>query len=129
MSNVSPTTPDGIVSMMLDFIRDMDEAEVKARDAYKMERDYQRDYTEAYAAAWRKVEGPNREYREAIVDDEVRGIRYELDRAKAESKLAHQRQLNVRQALSALQSAARTVGEEAAFSRTGPNLESEVRSF
>ena len=115
--------------MMMDYIQEMDRAEQNARQAYEMERGAEFAYTTALAAAWKDAVGSNREQRTAWVDDQVKDLKFEYEKHKSEAKLAYHRQLNVRQALSALQSMSRTVGEEAAFSRTGPNLESEVRNF
>lgn len=120
--------PEQIVELMMDFINEMDEAEKSAMLAANAEAREHRTFIEAYADAYRSVSGPNREYRQALVDDVTKDIRFNYESAKDASKLAFQHIQNVRQKLSALQSAARTVTEEAAFSRTGPNLESEVRS-
>lgn len=122
-------TPERVVTMMMDFIQDMDEAEKNALAKAKAEAEQHYVFITAYANAWREVQGPNREYREAIVDDVTKEERMKYEVAKDESKVAFQHIQNVRQKLSALQSASRTVAEEAAFSRTGPNLEGEVESF
>lgn len=115
--------------MMLDFIEEMDTAEKDAHEKSRCEVDTHYVFITAYANAWRKVVGPNREHREALVDDMTKDERAAYEKAKDDSKLAFQHIQNVRQKLSALQSASRTVAEEAAFSRTGPNLEQEVESF
>lgn len=116
-------SPEQVVGMMLEFIKDLQIAENVFEDKIHEEVRQHRSFIEAYAASYREVKGPNREYRNAVVDDETREERFVYESAVADAKVAYQRLLNKRHSLSALQSAARSVTEEAAFSRTSPLMD------
>lgn len=117
------SSPAQVVGMMMQFITELGEAQNAYDKAVHIEVDLHREFITEQAAAWREVQGPNREYREAMVDDATKDRRHQYESAQADTKVAYQRVLSKRQALSALQSAARSVTEEMGFSRTAPNVE------
>lgn len=115
-------TPAQMVAMMLDASAKIDEAQKELERALHVEVTQHRVFIRAKAGAWREVKGPNREYREAMVDDITQNERYDYENAVADSKAAQEAVRNERQKLSALQSAANSVKEEAALARVGPDL-------
>ena len=106
--------------MMLTYIGDLDVRQKQLENALHAEADARRTYTKARAVAWKEVKGPNREVREAIVDDETCDERHNLDMAVGEAKAAMEAVRNARQSLSGVQSVSNSVKEEAQFTRTAP---------
>lgn len=112
--------PAQIVDAMLAHITELDACEKDLEVALTTEYHTKVNLQRATAIAYRTIEGSNREYRKAMVDEAVIKEWEKAEEATVEAKLAYQRMLNKRQALSALQSAARSVTEEAALARVGP---------
>lgn len=114
-------TPTELVEMMLQASNDIDAQQKLLEAALHAEAKAHRHLIVAEASAWREVKGPNREYRTAMVNERVQAERYTYEVAVAESKVALEGVRNERQKLSALQSAANSIKEEAALARTGPD--------
>jgi hypothetical protein len=113
-------TPAGMVSLMLRAGESIEDAQRELQTALPAEADLHEVYIRMKAEAWRTVEGRSREEREAYVDDMAREARHKFERAVARSKVAMENVRNKRQKLSALQSAANSIKEEAALARTAP---------
>lgn len=113
-------TPTELVEMMLTASNDIDTCQKALEKALHAEARAHRHLIRAEARAWREVQGPNREHRQAMVNEQVQEERYTYEVCVAESKVALEGVRNERQKLSALQSAANSIKEEAALARTGP---------
>jgi hypothetical protein len=113
-------TPVQMVNLMLKAGEAIETAQNELAEALPREADLHEVYIRAKAEAWRAVEGRSREEREAYVDDSARSARHDYERAVARSKAAMENVRNKRQKLSALQSAANSIKEEAALARTSP---------
>lgn len=117
-------TPGELVEMMLDARGDLDTAQNNLRDSLHYEAAAEQEYRVAKAKAWAACpETGTAASKEAWVDAECAAARRTRDDAVAESKAWMEEVRNKRQILSALQSVANSVREEAALARVGPELE------
>ena len=110
-----------MVESTLQAIEDLDEAQANLERALHEEVRFSGELVKARAKAYKNVTGPNREYREAMVDEAclLQATAYEA--AKADSKIFMEKVRNKRQTLSAYQSAMNSIKEEAAHGRMGPS--------
>lgn len=115
-------TPGDIVAMMFTHITEQDAINRELEASLHNEADLHRKRIQAEADAWRTVRGRNREEREAYVKEMCAEQIFQHEVAQATSKSLLKAADAKRQALSALQSAAKTVEAEATFSRVGPNI-------
>lgn len=115
-------TPAELVKMMLDQFERIDNAQKRLEVALKMEAGFNNILIKARANAWREVQGPNREYREALVDEASAEQLVQYQDAQNEARVSLEAVRNERQKLSALQSAANSIREEAALARVGPDM-------
>lgn len=122
-------TPTELVSMMLEASNDIDTAQRELETSLHAEARAHEKFIMAQANAWRGVTGPNKEFRIAMVNEITVKERYTYEVQVASSKVALEAVRNERQKLSALQSAANSIKEEAALARTGPDLTSEEARF
>lgn len=117
-------TPAECVSRMLDASTALDEAQRNLRDALHFEAAAEQEYREAKAKAWTELpDMGTAAMKEAIVQGQSAKARRVRDDAVAESKAWMEEVRNKRQVLSALQSVANSIKEEAALARTGPSVE------
>lgn len=119
-------TPTDMVAMMLRAIQDLDEAQNLLEVALHNEARKDKEYRDDKHMGWQRAEGRSVDERVAHVDFLCGESRLRRDLAVAESKSLLERVRNKRQSLSALQSAANSIKEEAAHSRVGPDLMQEV---
>lgn len=113
-------SPAEMVRSTLQAINDLDEAQARLEDALHLEVRCNGELIRALAKAWKSVQGPNREYRQALVEDQCVIQITEYESAKADSKMLMEKVRNKRQTLSAYQSAMNSIKEEAGHSRFGP---------
>lgn len=131
MVDISPAelTPSQLVHLMLEHIEQLEHAQNNLRRSLVDEAHADFHYRDAKADAWEQVEGRNADERIAKVDAAVGTLRLHRDLAVANSKADLEDVRNKRQSLSALQSAAHSIREEAAFSRVGPQLDMEQARY
>lgn len=115
-------SPAQMVSMILDYIRDLELAQNALEEALHDEARAERDYRKARAAAWRNADGRSAGERDDIVNSITAEDRLRRDAATADAKTQMERVRSKRQSLSALQSAANSIKEESAHSRVGPDM-------
>lgn len=113
-------TPPEVISRIFLHITKLETAMSELSRALRKEPDIHQKLIRAEAQAWRTVEGRSREEREAYVDDQCAEQIRDYEIAQAHSKLMLKEVESLRQALSALQSAAKSVEAEAMHYRTAP---------
>lgn len=118
---MSDLTPDNLVTMMLDFIVGLSDAEREHEMSVQSEPRLHEAYIKAKADAWKKVEGRSREEREAYVDADCVDQRIAYERAVGKSKFFLEKIKNTRAQISALQSASNQVKELSQHARMGPD--------
>lgn len=115
-------SPQQVVAGIFDAIEAMDNAQNELEEQLNLEVDSLELRIKAEAAAWRKVEGSNREQREAFVKETCVAEIIAHERAKAKAKALMEKVRGKRQALSSYQTASKSVDEESQHSRMGPDM-------
>lgn len=121
MSEPIVVTPQLIIEMMLKQFDALDDAQRMLEKALNGEPDAERTYREARAECWPSVQGTATE-KEDMVNAMTADQRRARDMAQSFSKAMMEKVRNERQKLSALQSAANAIREEAALARVGPEM-------
>lgn len=119
-------SPYQLVRAMLDMSESMDRFTVEYREAMFVEAEAEETYRTLRAVKWQAAESvlglkANVGQKQAWVDGDCAAARRSRDEAIGHTKACFERVRNTRQKLSALQSAANAIKEEAAFARTGPD--------
>lgn len=124
MGGLDFLTPTQVIEMMMNRAKALDEAQKELAESLRQEADAEHAYRLGKAKGWVMVSPEmNVAQREAWVNGETADLRHTRDIAVGRSKAWMEQVRNVRQQLSALQSAANSLKEEAAFSRVGPGLD------
>lgn len=110
---------------MLTYVGELDEAQKQLHNALHSEANMEHIYRQERRKAFISAEAGTVDERNAEVDATCADARRERDRATGDAKAALEAVRNKRQSLSALQSIANSVREEAAFARVGPDVEKE----
>lgn len=100
----------------------LDAALTMLKDQIRLYAEAERDYRKAKAAAWVNTEGTAKE-REAVVDGQTAELRYQRDIADHMRQACLEAIRSRRAQVSALQSLLAAHREEAAFARTGPEVD------
>lgn len=115
-------TPSQLVEMMMVRAATLDEAQKDFEACLQQEAYHEREYRKAKMQFWVEAPVSNVSEREAWVNGKSAEHRFLRDLAQGKSKAALEKIRNVRQQLSALQSAANAIKEEAAYERVGPPI-------
>lgn len=115
-------TPAQMVSMTLDYIKDLENAQRELDESLHNEARKEQAYRVARGKAWSQAEGRTGDERVDHVNAMTAAERLERDLAVATSKAKMELVRNKRQSMSAIQTAANSIKEEAAFSRVGPDV-------
>lgn len=114
-------TPGELVSMMIEASRALDEAQRELLEKVHKEARAVMEYRKARANAYLATEGRTVNEREAAVDKVTAEEGYAARLSEGLAKAALESVRNRRSQLSALQTVASSVKEEAALARTGPS--------
>lgn len=115
-------TPDQMVASILHYSAELDGAEREYEIALHHEANTKEVVRVALAIAWSEVEGPNREYREALVEADASDLLRHEDLAVGHTKWCFEKIRNKRQQLSAIQTSANSVKEVSQYERVGPEV-------
>lgn len=116
---IDPYTVEGVIALILKYTGELSDAQNSLRDALRDEAAKHKVRIAAEAEAWRKVQGRNREERDAYVNEMCKEEIYAHEMSQADSKAWLKQVDGMRQSLSALQSVSKSVEAEAAFHRVG----------
>lgn len=116
---IDPYTVEGVVALILKYIQELSDTQNELHQALKDEASKHKVRIAAEASAWKKVQGRNREERDAYVNEMCMEEIYDHESSQAESKSLLKKVDGMRQSLSALQSVSKSVEAEAAFHRVG----------
>lgn len=113
--------PTELVRLILDQMKDMDQAQRDLVAALHAEAEAEHDYRVRRAVAWSEAEGRSVDERSAQVDSATAAERRDRDLATGNAKASMELVRNKRQELSALQSLANALKAEAELAKVGPD--------